>query len=59
MKEVLTELINGNSILIEKYDLPEFWDYISEEKDYYSFSYDYSDKLVKITLTGKHTIIKL
>lgn len=59
MKEILIELEKGSTILLETERLTEFWDYCKSQPDYYSFRYYYpDDKLVKITLTGKETIIK-
>jgi hypothetical protein len=59
MKQILSELNKCSTILIETSYLPEFWEYISKEKDFYSFRYEYIDTMVKITITGKTTIIKI
>lgn len=58
MKEILSELNKGNTILMEQSDLEEFHKYIAKEKDLYSFRYDYTERMVKITLVEKHTIIR-
>ena len=57
MTEILSELNKGNSVLIEQFDLPEFWKFIHVQKDLYSFRYNYFENMVKITLVDKHTII--
>lgn len=59
MKEIIEELNKGNAVLIEQSDLPEFWEYVSKENDYYGFRYEYSESLVKVEMIYKHTIIKL
>jgi hypothetical protein len=59
MKEILTELNNGSTILMETSTLPEFFDYVSKERDYYGFRFEYIEDMVKITMDYKHTIIKL
>jgi len=58
MDKILLELNSGNTVLLETERLPEFWEYCMKQKDYHSFRYEYSEKLVKITLNGKDTIIK-
>jgi len=59
MKDILTELEKGSTIILEVEKLTQFWEYCKSQPDYYSFRYSYpDDKLVYITLTGKETIIK-
>ena len=59
MKQILSELNNSNSVLLEKDQLPEFLDYCTKQKDFYSFRYEYFENHVKITMVGKETIIKI
>lgn len=59
MNEILTKLNKGNSILLEIERLDEFLDFCLKQPDYYSFRLEYSETLVKITMVGKDTIIKI
>jgi len=56
MKQILHELNLGNQVLIKTEDLPEFWNYVAKEADYYGSFYEYSEELVKIKINYKHTI---
>lgn len=57
MKDILKELIAGNSVLLETDKLPEFWEYSKSQKGLYSFRYEYVDQLVKITINKSETIL--
>jgi len=59
MEQILKELNNGSTVLLELEKLPDFHKFTMAQKDYYSFRYEYIDQLVKITLTGKDIIIKV
>jgi hypothetical protein len=53
MDQILKELNNGPTVLLEVEKLQDFWEYCKTQKNLYSFRYDYIDQLVKITLTDK------
>ncbi len=57
-EQILEALNKGDSVLIEKESLTEFWKYCMKQKDFYSFRYEYTEFHVKITMVGKETIIK-
>lgn len=59
MKEVLQELNEGSSVLLEIEKLDEFLAYCMKQKDFYSFRFEYSETLVQITLMPRDIIIKL
>lgn len=48
---MLEALNKGDSVLIEKESLDEFWKFCMSQKDYYSFRYEYTEFHVKITQT--------
>lgn len=50
MKEILSELINGNQVIIETDKLPDFIEYVIKQKDFHTFRYEYQETTVKITL---------
>jgi len=56
MKEILSELEKGNSVLIETEKLEEFWYYCSTKRTLYAFRYEYQETMVKITITPETNI---
>lgn len=60
MKDKLSALESGNSILIEIDQLQKFLDYSFSRAEYYSYRLEYTDNdMVEITLTDRHSIVKL
>lgn len=59
MDKIFKTLNSGESVLINQSDLPEFTKFVSKQKDYYSFRYEYFETMVQITMTGKETIIRI
>jgi len=57
MDEILKELIAGNPILLETDKLPYFWAHCMAQKGLYSFMYEYSEAMVKITINKSETIL--
>lgn len=53
MKEILSELNEGNSVLLETEKLEDFLKYSFDQPDFHSYSFEYSEGLVKITMTEK------
>jgi len=56
MNEILSELLKGNSVLVETSQLDEFWSYCMTQKNLYAFRYDYQETTVKITITPETNI---
>jgi len=56
MKEILSELEKGSTVLIETSQLDEFWAYCMTQKNLYSFRYQYFETTVKITITPETNI---
>lgn len=50
MKEILSELTNGNQVIIETDKLPYFLEYVRKQKAFHTFRYEYQETTVKITL---------
>jgi len=57
MKDILKELIAGNQVLLETDKLPDFWKYCMAQKGLYSFIYEYTEAMVKITINKPETIL--
>lgn len=57
MKQILKELIAGNTVLLETEKLPELWAHCMAQKGLYSFMYEYSEAMVKITINKSETIL--
>jgi len=56
MKEVLAELLKGNSVLIETSQLDEFWAYCMTQRTLFALRYEYFETTVKITITPETNI---
>jgi len=56
MKEILSELEKGSTVLIETSQLDEFWSYCMTQKNLYSFRYEYHETTVKITITPETNV---
>lgn len=59
MKEILKELDNGESVLIDQIDLPQFWEYSMSQPECRSFRYEYPESMVKIESTDIHIITRV
>lgn len=57
MKDVLKELIAGNTVLLETDKLPDFWAHCKTQKGLYSFRYEYTEAVVKITINKADTVL--
>jgi len=56
MKEILSELLKGSTVLLETDKLSDFWAYCMTQKNLYSFRYEYFETTVKITITPETNI---
>lgn len=58
MKEILEELNNNNSVLLEIEKLYDFLDFVKKGKGLYAFRLEYpNERFVKINMAGKETKI--
>jgi hypothetical protein len=58
MTELLSELLKGDSVLIETEKLTEFWQFCDTQDNLYAFFYEYSETLVKISIDKKETFLR-
>ena len=58
MTELLSELLKGDSVLIETEKLTEFWEFCDTQDNLYAFFYEYFEAHVKISIDKKETILR-